>query len=79
MLIQKSNLSFDPDTGSNPYTIYVNEKIKYQQMDGFGASLTDSSAWLLNYMLTSTKKAQVLEQLFGTTGIRISLLRQPIG
>src|SRR5256885_8835313 len=30
-------------------TITVNDAMKYQQMDGFGASLTDSSAWLLSH------------------------------
>jgi glucosylceramidase len=35
--------NFADDTGSNPYTIYVREAVKYQTMDGFGASLTDAS------------------------------------
>ena len=29
-------------------TITVSDAVKYQEMDGFGASLTDSSAWLLS-------------------------------
>ena len=75
-----SPLKFIRDNGvKNDYTIYVNDKVKYQQIDGFGASLTDSSAWLLNYKLTSAKRSQVLEQLFGSSGIRLSLLRQTIG
>ena len=67
------------DSSKNPYTIYLNESIKYQQIDGFGASITDSSAWLLNYKLSDAKRAQVMESLFGKTGISISLLRQPMG
>lgn len=80
MLVNMSPLKFIRDNGvKNDYTIYVNDKVKYQQIDGFGASLTDSSAWLLNYKLTSAKRSQVLEQLFGSSGIRLSLLRQTIG
>ncbi len=63
----------------NDYTIFVNEKVKYQQIDGYGASLTDSSAWLLNYRLSEAKRNQVIEQLFAASGIRLSLLRQTIG
>lgn len=74
------SLNFTIDSNiKNDYTIFVNEKVKYQQIDGFGASLTDSSAWLLNYKLTNSKREKVIEQLFGPSGIRISLLRQIIG
>jgi len=36
-------------------TITVNDAVKYQEMDGFGASLTDSSAWLLSQKLTPAR------------------------
>lgn len=71
--------SFQPATGSSDYTITVNEGTSYQQMDGFGVSLTDSSAWLLNYKLNAAKRAEVMEKLFGNTGIGLSVLRQPMG
>src|SRR5258707_10926570 len=32
-------------------TITVNDAVKYQEMAGFGASITDSSAWLLSQKL----------------------------
>jgi hypothetical protein len=84
MLLQMSSLSLKADNKTkNPYTIFINENIKYQQMDGFGASLTDSATWLLSNKLTSAKRAQVISNLFsaasGSAGIRISLLRQTIG
>lgn len=80
MLLNKSSLQFTSNfNADNAYTIFVNEMVKYQQIDGFGASLTDSSAWLLNYRLSSAKRSQIIEQLFGTTGIGLSLLRQTIG
>ena len=79
MLTQRASLNFGPNVGNNPWTISINEQNKYQQIDGFGASLTDSSAWLIKYKLTDSKRKEVLESLFGASGIRMSLLRQPLG
>ncbi|MFZ0734012.1 MAG: glycoside hydrolase family 30 beta sandwich domain-containing protein [Candidatus Sulfotelmatobacter sp.] len=60
--------------------ITVNESVKYQQMDGFGASLTDSSAWLVANKLSVAQQNSLWQSLFGpTTGIGISFLRQPMG
>ncbi|RIX50944.1 glucan endo-1,6-beta-glucosidase [Paenibacillus nanensis] len=78
-LNREANVSFGPNSGSNPLTIDVNENIRYQQMDGFGVSITDASAWLLTYRLSDAKRAEVYEKLFGYSGIGLSLLRQTIG
>jgi len=78
-LTREANVSFSPDSGSVPLTIDVNENIAYQQMDGFGVSITDASAWLLTYRLSNAKRAEVYERLFGNSGIGLSLLRQTIG
>src|SRR5579859_2814827 len=44
-LVQKPPLTFG--TTRTPHlTITVNDSVQHQEMDGFGASLTDSSAWL---------------------------------
>jgi O-glycosyl hydrolase len=48
-------------------------------MDGFGASFTDSSAWLVWTKLTPAQRAQVMRDLFGRDGIRLNFLRQPMG
>lgn len=78
-----AGLKFTPTSTANistvNYTINVNEGVKYQQMDGFGASLTDASSWLLFYHLSVSKRLEILRQIFGRDGIRLSLLRQPIG
>ena len=78
-----AGLKFMPTSTANlstvNYTINVNEGVKYQQMDGFGASLTDASSWLLFYHLSVSKRLEILRQIFGRDGIRLSLLRQPIG
>ena len=79
LLQQQANVTFAADSGSNPTTIDVNEATTYQTMDGFGASLTDSSAWDLNQLSAADREA-VLQALFNpTTGIGLSFLRQPLG
>jgi len=47
LLLPQTNVTFSVDSGTNDHTTNVNENINYQQMDGFGASLTDSSSWLI--------------------------------
>jgi glucosylceramidase len=61
-------------------TIFVDEKTKYQEIDGFGASLTESSAWLLKRKLSDTQRADALSMLFDRKkGIGLNMLRQPMG
>jgi glucosylceramidase len=61
-------------------TITVNDAVNYQQIDGFGASLTDSSAWLLWNKLTEAQRKEAMQMLFSPTkGIGLSFLRQPMG
>jgi glucosylceramidase len=61
-------------------TIRVDDTVQYQQIDGFGASLTDSSAWLLSHKLSDAQRKDALELLFSPTkGIGLSILRQPMG
>lgn len=51
----------------------------FQTMDGFGASITDSSAALL-YQLPVAQRTQVMESIFSpSAGTGMSFLRQPIG
>jgi len=67
---------------TNPYlpTIQVDTNQKYQQIDGFGFSLTGGSAKLLSAM-DGNARTEILEQLFGVgaNGIGTSYLRVSIG
>ena len=57
-------------------TIEIDDSVKYQQVDGFGAS----SAWLLSQKLTPAPRRTLLKQLFDTKqGIGLAILRQPMG
>lgn len=45
----------------------------YQRMVGFGAALTDSSAWLITHRLSATQRDALLQELFGREGQGIGL------
>ena len=64
---------------SDRTTITVDPTTSYQTMDGFGASITDSSANVL-YRLSPADREQTLRKLFDPNqGIGVSFLRQPVG
>ncbi|MER5689542.1 discoidin domain-containing protein [Streptomyces sp. NPDC002205] len=60
-------------------TITVDAQRRYQEITGFGASFTDSSAWLVGTRLDSKQREAVMRDLFGRQGIGLSFLRQPMG
>jgi glucosylceramidase len=60
-------------------TITIDPKLRYQPVQGFGASITDSSASVL-YRLTAANRDAAMRSLFDpVSGNGLSLLRQPIG
>ncbi|MED5016279.1 glycoside hydrolase family 30 beta sandwich domain-containing protein [Paenibacillus chibensis] len=60
--------------------IQVNPEVRYQAMDGFGASFTDASAYLMYRVLDGDSRREVMTRLFDPeAGIGISFLRQPMG
>jgi glucosylceramidase len=62
--------------GSDALTITVDPSRRYQTMDGFGASITDSSAHVLARLSRPARDA-AMRSLFSAD--RLSFLRQPIG
>jgi glucosylceramidase len=83
LLAQRSpglTLAPGPPAGSPAFTIAVDSSTTYQQMDGVGASLTDSAGWVLWNKLTESQRDALMQSLFDpTAGIGIGLLRQPMG
>ena len=81
MLLQaQPSVSFGTGGSSSSLVITVDATTQYQQMDGFGGSLTDSSAWLIWNKLSASQQATLMQQLFSpSSGIGISFLRQPMG
>lgn len=79
LLSRQPSLSFG-ELEKGGTLITVDPSTSCQQMDGFGGSLTDSSAWLLEKKLGAKPRHAVLEHLFNPrTGIGLSFLRQPMG
>lgn len=76
---KQDDVSFQTQQTTNPLTIKVDDSVKYQKMTGFGAALTDSSAWLINKLPTD-KKDTLMQNLFDpSAGIGLNMLRSPMG
>ncbi|KZS46412.1 glycosyl hydrolase [Paenibacillus glucanolyticus] len=62
------------------HTIVIDEEQTFQEMDGFGASFTDSAAYLIHQVLETEQRSELMTQLFDANeGIGLSVLRQPMG
>lgn len=60
--------------------IEINVAKKHQEIDGFGASFTDSAAFLIDKVLNDSDKADVMTKLFDPKdGIGLSTVRNPMG
>lgn len=46
--------------------LHVNDRVRYQRIIGFGAAMTDSSAWLLYDELRPQARTQTLEALLAS-------------
>ncbi|WP_200823862.1 ricin-type beta-trefoil lectin domain protein [Nonomuraea solani] len=80
-LQQQSPLAFGPAGGSANHTITVNEGTTYQQFEGGGASITDTTAYLLRGgpVSAATRDATMRRLFSPTDGIGLSFVRNPIG
>jgi glucosylceramidase len=79
---QRATLHFStkPVPGMTGPLITVDDAQRFQEIDGFGASLTDAAAWLFAKKLTPAQTNAAFKSLFARKdGIALSFLRQPIG
>ena len=58
--------------------ISVNDTQVLQKIRGFGASMTDSSAWLIEKQLAPAARTRLMNVLFGSGGIDLDFVRVPI-
>src|SRR5580704_4364695 len=65
--------------GNNP--VFVDETQTYQQVEGFGASFTDSAGYLLNEVAPALVRSNAMYNLFTRNGggIGVSFVRNPMG
>lgn len=64
-----------------PVHIDVDDAQRYQRMVGFGASVTDASAWLMQHRMRPEQRTALLAELFGrgANGVGFHLTRLTIG
>lgn len=79
-LTQKAPLSFALGGGSGGAEINVSAANSYQSVEGFGAAMTDSSAWLIDQKMNDSQREDLMQSLFSTdNGIGLNYLRIPMG
>src|SRR6478735_9719150 len=83
---QHSKLEAQPAVAFAPASpadnpVVVDETRTYQTIEGFGASVTDSSAYLLNQVASPAARAEAMKRLFTREGdgIGLSFIRNPMG
>jgi glucosylceramidase len=59
--------------------IHAKTGVRYQRVSGFGAGMTDTSAWLLWEHVPPASRGALFQSLFGASGIHLSALHVPIG
>ncbi|MFK2873236.1 glycosyl hydrolase [Dyella lipolytica] len=66
--------------GSLPTDVVIDVRKKYQTMVGFGAAMTDSSAWLLQNKLNALQRGALLHELYGPSpNLNLNMMRLTIG
>jgi glucosylceramidase len=80
-LQQQAPIAFAASSPAATNTITVNENVRYQQFEGGGASITDTTAYLLRGgPISAATRDEVMRRLFHPTdGIGLSFVRNPIG
>src|SRR5438093_11347937 len=66
LLSRETDVHFD--SAAPPATlirIAVDEGTAYQEIVGFGAAITDASAWLIQHRLTAAQREGLLQELLG--------------
>lgn len=80
LFVELDQEQLKPATLGDQVTVRIDDTITYQQIDGFGASFTDSSAYLMNQVLTEEQKNEAMVKLFDEEeGIGLSVIRNPMG
>ena len=80
LLHREPDAAFTTTASTADATIDVYEGTRYQEMVGFGAALTDASAWLIQTRLNDAQREALLQELFGRPdGLGLSFVRITMG
>jgi glucosylceramidase len=78
-LVQQPDIEMVP-RGSLPADVVIDGQRKYQTMVGFGAAMTDSSAWLLQNKMNALQRSALLHELYGPPpNLNLNMMRLTIG
>src|SRR5712691_2334360 len=67
LLAQQADIAFDdavPTATTTPPDVQVDPGQRFQEIDGLGGALTDSSAWLISTVLSAETHRRVMRDLF---------------
>lgn len=80
LLSQQPDVVFQPGVGGSGTVITVNSSQTFQTMEGYGAAMTNSSAWLIQNRLNEPQRQRLMQDLFsGDDGVGLNYLRLAIG
>jgi glucosylceramidase len=81
LFVQKGYEQVETSSSTNDSVVVtIDETQTYQKIDGFGASFTDSAAYLIHQVLDKEQRMELMENLFHPEkGIGLSVLRNPMG
>ncbi len=80
LLARQPDAALGPDGHTAPLEITVDEGQRFQPVEGFGASFTESAAVLVHDRLAAEARDALMRRLFDPlAGIGLSFLRQPMG
>ncbi|WP_255367142.1 glycoside hydrolase family 30 beta sandwich domain-containing protein [Dyella sp. OK004] len=78
-LMQQLNIEMSA-RGSLSSDVVIDVHSKYQTMVGFGAAMTDSSAWLLQNKMNQLQRGALLHELYGPPpNLNLNMMRLTIG
>ena len=76
--LQQQTTAYFSGTSGTGTTVEVDASHVFQNIDGFGYTLTGGSVQVIN-QLNAAKRQELLNDLFGSSGIGVSYLRISIG
>lgn len=81
LFVSKNVQQLPPADGNEPMVEVVLESGQtFQRIDGFGASFTDSAAYLMHQVISVDQRSQLMRDLFDPkAGIGLSVVRNPMG
>lgn len=79
LLARQAPIAFG--AGAAPAVVEVDARQRFQRIAGFGASLTDASAWLIQHRMSAAQRAALIDELFGRgpNGLGFDFTRLTIG